>query len=1306
MRACRPAAVLFTFAISASMLASPALADPQEPTPKGTGPIALAKAEAKKQNKRIEIPKYRSENSTTYANPDGRTLRTVMSTEPIRVKRNGSWQPIDTTLIAQGDTVTPRVAKSDLVLSNGGKPDLLTSRADSGHSNGKDAEVQLFASAKLPVPRLSGNRAEYPSAYGDGVDLVVTATPTGFRQQIVIRKRPVRPPILRVPVDLPEGFAFKTDSGKTVLVKDAGEGEQKQVLDISTTMVLDAVAADGGGEPDAGKVGRATIGLEKDQGGSTLILTPDPGFLADAAVTYPVTVAAASSGWWESNPSLTVDTFVNNAAYPTSSDNQFLDRILAGKSNGGTVRWRSYVKFDDISQDSPLRGGKVTNADLYLWNHLSNDCGKPVGSGITARRIISSWHPNTLSWDNQPTVTSTGANTETGAYSPNCTSAAASWAGKEWDLVHSVNTIVQAWADGQPNYGFQLAAANESDVTNWRRYRTTEYSVCTTGTACEGHVHQPLLFVDFQPAVEQVRGFFVPGMNDGSAPTTDEVDEHLADLAGNPVLPELDAEQTRALRENAKHSFMQDSGFGFYPVEEVSREDWVTDLISDENDQEPEPETIPPVVVSTDPAANATNIPVSSAIKANFNEPISNPTFVLKAASGTPVQGALTSQGPVMTFVPAQPLAVSTTYTAEVSGAEDVYGNVMAAPYKWSFTTTSSVQVAGLVAAYGMNEGTGTSVSDSSGKGNNGQTRDTTWIAGKYGQALSFNGTSSWVTVNDSTSLHLSNAATLSAWVKPNSLSNSRSVMTKEHGQGGIAYALYASTGTVPSAVFPVPSWEEEAYVDGSTALPVNQWSHLAATYDGSTARLFLNGNQIGQESFSGNLYSDNSPFRLGGNSPFGEYFSGLIDEVRVYNVAQTATQIQADMNTPGGGGSGLSRTAAPAVQNAETAAVRGFPYDRFSMEDCIDSLPNGDKTARFVTNSFNVCYTGRIGEERLVDGEYTGMWSARIGIVVHTYVGYSNNSNARGMPGTDSREMKAWIRVDHFNPGTFGTGAPRRQMSVHVNNSKKCTSDKPEGIADLAYSWTVGADRVITLTSPKSSFSAPDFIGYCGIMPSVYYPQSTPEKKVGLLDTEQLDLRCDSSPQVRWYSGGGCVVWSARPVWVLNANEKNSEQVAAHLLKALYDQQNTDPKFPGQIKHIPGRRNDKDPGCTTSVGCLTRDTSDRKISGTTAAQNAAAAKKACDKITVPTGITRPSCDEFPFASTHEGVAFAGINYSVAWVDRGDNCSAGAKLKTWYYRNRILERDPFWVDVIDKGQDRPRGVTPPDDPDPIAECDD
>ena len=75
--------------------------------------------------------------------------------------------------------------------------------------------------------------------------------------------------------------------------------------------------------------------------------------------------------------------------------------------------------------------------------------------------------------------------------------------------------------------------------------------------------------------------------------------------------------------------------------------------------------------------------------------------------------------------------------------------------------------------------------------------------------------------------------------------------------------------------------------------LPTNTWTHLTVTYNGSTLTLYRNGVAVANSNVSGTLSPTTGTLQIGG-SQFGEYFKGLIDEVRIYNRALTATEIQA----------------------------------------------------------------------------------------------------------------------------------------------------------------------------------------------------------------------------------------------------------------------------------------------------------------------------------------------------------------------------------------------------------------------------
>jgi fibronectin type 3 domain-containing protein len=226
---------------------------------------------------------------------------------------------------------------------------------------------------------------------------------------------------------------------------------------------------------------------------------------------------------------------------------------------------------------------------------------------------------------------------------------------------------------------------------------------------------------------------------------------------------------------------------------------------------------------------------------------------------------------------------------------------VGAAGFLFSRFSPLRVQAAstGLVAAYSFNEGSGTTVNDSSGNGNNGSISGATWTtAGKYGSALSFNGRSSRITINDSPSLHLSSGMTLEAWVSPTSVPTSwEDVIYKEND----IYFLEAGSSVSNHSPAAGATFQSngDQFLAGTSALKSNTWTHLAATFDGANLILYVNGTQSATIPMVDSITSSTQALQIGGDAAFGQYFKGIIDEVRIYNRALAPAEIQADMVTP-----------------------------------------------------------------------------------------------------------------------------------------------------------------------------------------------------------------------------------------------------------------------------------------------------------------------------------------------------------------------------------------------------------------------
>ncbi|MDG4857024.1 NucA/NucB deoxyribonuclease domain-containing protein [Streptomyces sp. T-3] len=163
--------------------------------------------------------------------------------------------------------------------------------------------------------------------------------------------------------------------------------------------------------------------------------------------------------------------------------------------------------------------------------------------------------------------------------------------------------------------------------------------------------------------------------------------------------------------------------------------------------------------------------------------------------------------------------------------------------------------------------------------------------------------------------------------------------------------------------------------------------------------------------------------------------------------------------------------------------------------------------------------------------------------------------------------------------------------------------------------------------------------------------------------------VRCDNDASIN-PTKGGCVYPNYTPTYNVSTVLADQDQVAWHIWWA---QTNLDQAW-GRKGHGPALTRTQDP-----------------------ALNQANRDKAC-----PDSIPRPpgkSCDEYPFASTHEG-ASKNPDFSCHMVPANQNSQEGSNRGAWYGNNRVLEKDKFWVNVILP----PAGseITPP--PAPRVQC--
>ncbi len=202
-----------------------------------------------------------------------------------------------------------------------------------------------------------------------------------------------------------------------------------------------------------------------------------------------------------------------------------------------------------------------------------------------------------------------------------------------------------------------------------------------------------------------------------------------------------------------------------------------------------------------------------------------------------------------------------------------------------------------LVAWWTLDEGTGTTALDSSGKGNDATFQgNPQWVAdGRLGGAVQFNGTSDYLAAPDSASLDIrGDKLTLAAWVKANSWATSHIIRKiPDTGTGSIYFIRVQSNVLRGDLATPTGT----VVVQGVTAVRAQEWVHAALVCDGAEGRIYLNGVVDGRANVSGKIAESNNELRIGRGEPAG-YLNGSVDDVRIYNRALTVEEIK-KLNPP-----------------------------------------------------------------------------------------------------------------------------------------------------------------------------------------------------------------------------------------------------------------------------------------------------------------------------------------------------------------------------------------------------------------------
>ena len=237
-----------------------------------------AAAEARASGEPVELVSTQTATTTTYVNPDG-TETVEITQEPTRVKQDGEYVDIDTSLSKEEGVLVPAASPADVEISDGlgtGEPLATVSKGTKS--------LSLDWPADLPAAHVDGAEANFDA--GATRDVNVTATADGFTIHILLDQAPTAAPVYRLPITA-KGVQMEPDSVGGYAAEDAAGMVRFRVAPLKMWDANPATMIEGN---QMDKVAVDSRLVTTAAGGQVLELRPDFAWLSDPSRVGPITI--------------------------------------------------------------------------------------------------------------------------------------------------------------------------------------------------------------------------------------------------------------------------------------------------------------------------------------------------------------------------------------------------------------------------------------------------------------------------------------------------------------------------------------------------------------------------------------------------------------------------------------------------------------------------------------------------------------------------------------------------------------------------------------------------------------------------------------------------------------------------------------------------------------------------------------------------------------------------------------------------------------------------------------------------------